>query len=105
MTPRIQSGDSVKILRCLPNLCRVDDIVYAKVRNNYYLHLLTAIEGTRYQISNNHGHVNGWTEAKNIFGICVQVGDKVLLTEDDLEERRLQVLEKIEESKDPTQSD
>lgn len=94
MTPRIHSGDQVKVIICSPLAFRVGDAVYAKVKGNYYLHLLTAIDtsgGTgydaRYQISNNHGHVNGWTDAKNMFGICVQVGEKIIITAEDLSKR------------------
>lgn len=94
MTPRIHSGDQVKVINCLPQVFRVGDIAYAKVRGSYYLHLLTAIDtsaGTgylaRYQISNNHGYCNGWTDAKNMFGILVQVENKVLLTSQDLLDR------------------
>jgi hypothetical protein len=94
MTPRIDSGDQVKIKNCSIYAFRVEDIVYAKVRGNYYLHLLTAIDtsaGTgyhaRYQISNNHGHVNGWTNAENMFGICVQIKDKIIMTDQQIADR------------------
>ena len=94
MTPKIHSGDEVKVIICDPLAYRVGDIVYAKVRGNFYLHLLTAIDASvgtgyfsRFQISSNHGHINGWTEAKNMFGICVQVKEKVILTETQLMER------------------
>lgn len=94
MTPKIDSGDQVKVITCSTLAYRIGDAVYAKVKGNYYLHLLTAIDtsaGTgynaRYQISNNHGHVNGWTDAKNMFGICVQVKEKVLLTDKQISDR------------------
>lgn len=94
MTPKIDSGDQVKVINCSIYAYRVGDIVYAKVSGNYFLHLLTAIDTSngqgydaRYQISNNHGHVNGWTDAKNIFGICVQVKDKILITNEELVKR------------------
>jgi hypothetical protein len=103
MTPKIDSGDQVRIKRCTPRAFRVGDIVYAKVRGNHYLHLLSALDNSqgsgylaRYQISNNHGHVNGWTDAKNMFGICVQVKEKVLLTDHELSERVMQAIEKID---------
>jgi len=103
MTPKIHSGDQVKIKVFCTYAYRVGDIVYAKVNGNYYLHLLTAIDTSqgegdlaRFQISNNRGRINGWTDAKNMFGICVQVQDKVLLSEQDLSKRALETLEKIE---------
>ena len=68
---------------------RVGDAVYAKVKGNYYLLLLSAIDESqnRYQISNNHGHVNGWVTADNVFGICVQIKDKIILSNEDLKKR------------------
>ena len=102
MTPKVNSGDQVKVINCLPQAFRVADVAYAKVRGSYYLHLVSAIDtsaGTgylaRYQISNNHGHINGWTDAKNMFGILVQVEDKILLTERDLKSRMAEVIEKL----------
>jgi hypothetical protein len=94
MTPKINSGDQVKVINCLPQVFRIGDVAYAKVHGNHYLHLVSAIDDSagagylaRYQISNNHGHINGWTDAKNMFGILVQVEDKILLTQEDLAKR------------------
>jgi hypothetical protein len=46
-------------------------VVLCKVHGTYYLHLITAKDGQRFQISNNKGHVNGWT--KTIFGKVTKV--------------------------------
>jgi hypothetical protein len=48
-------------------------VVLCKVRGTQYLHLVSAVRPDQYQISNNHGHVNGWTRAKNVFGLLVRV--------------------------------
>jgi hypothetical protein len=84
MTPKIDSGDEVVVKKV--GQYYVGDIVYAKVKGSYYLHLLSAIDESqgRYQISNNHGHVNGWVKPDAIFGVCVKVKNKVLLTDEDL---------------------
>lgn len=60
MVPKINSGDLVTVS---PKTSDVEkgDIVLCKVNGNQYLHLVTALDGKRYQISNNQGHVNGWT--------------------------------------------
>jgi hypothetical protein len=86
MTPKIDSGDEVVVKQVPASSCRVGDAVYAKVKGSYYLHLLSAIDESkdRYQISNNHGHVNGWVGPEAIFGVCVKVKNKVLLTDEDL---------------------
>lgn len=72
MVPKIDSGDLVTIEPIVvePN---VGDIVLAKVNGRQYLHLVSAVRGSQYQISNNHGFVNGWTKRANIFGIVTRV--------------------------------
>ncbi len=89
MTPKIASGDQVRVKKVEVAALKVGDAVYAKVKGNYYLHLLSAIDESqgRYQISNNHGHVNGWVNADNIFGVCVQIKDSIVLSDQDLEKR------------------
>jgi len=43
------------------------DIVYCKVRGNYYTHFVKATDPQKgCLICNNKGHVNGWT--KNVYG-------------------------------------
>jgi hypothetical protein len=89
MTPKIDSGDQVVVKKVPASACRVGDAVYAKVKRNYYLHLLSAIDKTqnRYQISNNHGHVNGWVNAENVYGLCIKVKDKVIISDEELLKR------------------
>ena len=72
MTPRIKSGQLVTIT---PNIehVKIGDIVFCKVNGNYCVHAVKAIDGKRYQIANNHGHINGWT--KNIFGKVIKIED------------------------------
>ena len=89
MTPKIDSGDQVVVKKVNVMALRVGDAVYAKVKGNYYLHLLSAIDESknRFQISNNHGHVNGWVMADNVFGVCVQVKDNIILSEAEISKR------------------
>ncbi len=51
------------------------DIVLCKVNGNEYLHLIKAIQGKRFQISNNRGRINGWVGTNAIFGKCVKIED------------------------------
>ena len=44
------------------------DIVLCKVNGNEYLHLIKAIQGSRFQIGNNRGGINGWIGVNGIFG-------------------------------------
>ena len=75
MTPKIESGQLCTVEPTDIKNIKKGDIVIAKVNGNVYLHLVSAIKGDneQFQISNNHGHANGWTAAKNIFGKLIKV--------------------------------
>jgi hypothetical protein len=74
MTGKISSGQlcTVAPIEKLSNL-KKGDIVLCKVAGNQYLHLINAIQAERFQIANNHGHINGWTNGKNIYGKLIKV--------------------------------
>jgi len=71
MTPRIKSKQKITLTPV--TTFEVGDVVLAKVSGRYYIHLVSAIDGDRVQISNNHGHVNGWTHTNKVFGIVKDV--------------------------------
>jgi phage repressor protein C with HTH and peptisase S24 domain len=72
MTPLINSKDRI-VLAALDREVVKGDVVLAKVKGRYYIHLVTAVgDDGRVQISNNHGHVNGWT--RNVYGRVVEIG-------------------------------
>jgi phage repressor protein C with HTH and peptisase S24 domain len=93
MTPKIKSGDQVRIKKVDTSVYRVGDAVYAKVHGSFYLHLITAIDETkdRYQISNNHGYVNGWTGSESLFGLCVEIEGKIIISDEEIEKRKVKV--------------
>lgn len=75
MTPILKSGQPVI---CKPITEETDlkknDIVLCKVKGKYYLHKISAIKnGVSYQISNNHGHVNGTISRSNIYGKVIEI--------------------------------
>ncbi len=73
MSPRICSRQLVTVSPELGQLS-VGDIVFCRCEGRILLHLISA-QGRdgRYQISNNRGHVNGWTSI--IYGRVVKVED------------------------------
>jgi phage repressor protein C with HTH and peptisase S24 domain len=73
MSPKIESGQLCTVEPVDPVDVRVGDIVLCKVRGSEYLHLVKAIQGQRFQIGNNRGHVNGWIGPSSIFGRLVRV--------------------------------
>src|SRR5689334_12474519 len=76
MRPKIESGQLCTVAPIADHATlEVDDIVLCKVNGAEYLHLIKAIQGARYQIGNNRGHVNGWVGANAIYGKLVALGD------------------------------
>jgi hypothetical protein len=72
MVPLLKSGQKHVLEPINIEDVEIGDIVFCKVKGSYFTHLVTAkneIKGV--QISNNHGHVNGWT--KNVFGKVVKI--------------------------------
>ena len=60
MTPILQSKQPVELTPTTWENVEVGDIVYCKVRGNFYTHLVKAKNEKRgVQIGNNHGHING----------------------------------------------
>ena len=74
MTPRIKSRQKCTYapVTGLQDIS-VGDAVFCKVGHSYFTHLVTAIKDDQVQISNNHGHVNGWTHISNVFGKVISV--------------------------------
>ena len=89
MTGKVESGSQCKVINSPTIVYEVGDIVLCKVSGKQYLHLISALDKPRdrVQISNNKGFVNGWIKISAIYGLCVQVNDKVLWTNQDLEQR------------------
>ncbi|MFV0395688.1 MAG: hypothetical protein ACK5LC_15090 [Coprobacillaceae bacterium] len=52
---------------------KVGDIVFCKVKGNFYTHKISKIRGVQYQISNNHRFVNGWVSRNSIYGIVTKI--------------------------------
>lgn len=72
MSGKIESGQLVTVSPDTNGL-EVGDIVLCRVKGQEYLHLIKAIDGSRYQIGNNKGGINGWTNKTKIFGRATKV--------------------------------
>lgn len=74
MTPKIESGAKVT-LEPIADITSIKrgDIVLVSVRRTVYLHLVSAVDNYRVQISNNNGHVNGWTSKDKVYGRVIDV--------------------------------
>ena len=73
MKGRIESGQLCTVEPVDTKTLKVDDIVLCRVKGREYLHLIKAIQGTRYQIGNNKGNINGWVGPNSIFGKLTRV--------------------------------
>jgi hypothetical protein len=73
MKGRISSGQLCTVTPIEHSKLKVGDIVLCKVRGNEYLHLIKAIDRSRFQIGNNRGRINGWVTSSAIFGKCIKV--------------------------------
>jgi hypothetical protein len=75
MTPILKSGQAVRVVPLTDDIkLEKNDIVFVKVAGYFYLHKISAIKNnTTYQISNNHGHINGWVGKSQIYGKVVEI--------------------------------
>lgn len=75
MTPILKSGQPVRVIPVQENTeLNKNDIVFVKVSGHFYLHKISAVKNNKsYQISNNHGHVNGWVSRVQIYGKVVEI--------------------------------
>jgi len=73
MSGKIESGQLCTVEPADSTTIKAGDIVLCKVRGREYLHIVKAIQGARYQIGNNRGHINGWITAGSIFGRCTRI--------------------------------
>lgn len=74
MTPILKSGQPAVVEPVTAETpLKKNDVVFCKVAGHYYLHKISAIRnGKTFQISNNHGHSNGWIGRNNIYGVMTQ---------------------------------
>lgn len=73
MVPLLYSGEKHILTPITLEEVQIGDIVFCKVKGSYYTHLVTAKDEQKgAQISNNHGHVNGWT--KQVYGKVIKTG-------------------------------
>jgi hypothetical protein len=74
MQPKVRSGAEVDLSPIEdPGSLRAGDIVLVRVKGSDYLHLISAVDGDRVQISNNRGYVNGWVPAAKVYGRAAAV--------------------------------
>jgi len=72
MTPIIKSGQEHVLAPVKLEDCKIGDVVYCKVKGNFYTHLVKAKDGLKgLLIGNNRGGINGWT--KQVYGKVIEI--------------------------------
>lgn len=72
MVPLIHSGQEHKLAPATWEQVKTGDIVYCKVKGNFYTHLVKATNPQQgVQIGNNKGGINGWT--KKVYGKVIEI--------------------------------
>lgn len=77
MLPLIRSKQPVDISPVNVSLLEKGDIVFCRIGQKFFLHLISAVEEGQVQISNNHGYINGYATKTNVFGIVSAVDGKI----------------------------
>src|SRR5437867_10140918 len=73
MSGKIDAGQLCTVEPVEPASLEVGDIVLCKVNGRQYLHLVKAVQGSRFQIGNNRGRINGWVSHNGIYGKCTRI--------------------------------
>jgi len=74
MTPKVMSKATVTLRpNSDPAGLKAGDIVLVKIKGTVYLHLISATDKQRVQISNNKGRVNGWVPRTSVFGVATKI--------------------------------
>ena len=73
MSGKVNDGDRVTLAPVDPTTLKVGDIVLVRVHGADYLHLIKAIDRTRFLIGNNRDGVNGWVGPHAIYGIATTI--------------------------------
>ena len=69
MRGRIEDGQIVRLEPAVATGLRTGDVVLVRVHGHIYLHLIRALDGSRFQIGNNRGRINGWVGPDAIYGV------------------------------------
>ena len=76
MQPKVESGAEVTLTPIDdPDTLTRGDVVLVHVGRDVYLHLISAVNKDRVQISNNHGHVNGWVSKDAVYGKAIHINN------------------------------
>ena len=73
MSGKVNDGDRVTLAPVEPATLKVGDIVLVLVHGADYLHLIKALDRSRFLIGNNLGGITGWVGPHASYGIAVDI--------------------------------
>lgn len=71
MSPIIKSGQNHKLAPATLEDVEVGDIVFCKIKGNFYTHFVKGKGEKGVLIGNNKGGINGWT--RNVYGKVIKI--------------------------------
>ena len=90
MKPLIFPREAIHLIKVDPSVLKVGDAVFVRVGGALQVHKIGAIDKDRYKITNWSDWGNSWVGSHCIYGLCVQVEDRVVVSEDEMNKRRAQ---------------
>lgn len=87
MRPIIAPQEEIHLKKVPFSKLRVGDAVFVRINKNLQVHKISAINGERFEISNNKGWVNGTVGQQAIFGLAWKIEDRILVSNEELENR------------------
>lgn len=87
MKPLIAPQENIHLIKVDPALLRVGDAVFVRVDGVLQVHKIGSIENDRYKITNWSGWGNSWVGSDRIYGLCVQVENRVIVSDEEMVKR------------------
>ena len=88
MKPLIAPREAIHLIKADSALLRVGDAVFVRVGGALQVHKIGAIDKDRYKITNWSGWGNSWVGSHCIYGLCVQVEGRIVVSADDMNKRK-----------------
>lgn len=90
MRSLIAPKEAIHLRKVDPSLLRVGDAALARIRGALQVHKILAIDikNQRVEFGNNRGFSNGFVDVSRVYGLCVQVEDRVIVSNEELINRQ-----------------
>lgn len=92
MQPMIYNKEAIYLKKVDHSLIRVGDAVFCKLKGGLVVHKVCGIDkkNGRFQIGNAANFINGWIGSDKVYGLCTQVEDRVIVSNEEMTRRSLE---------------